>query len=89
MEIDLHFIRERVALGEICVLHVPDTIQCVYVFTKGLPTSVFTEYRSSLNIHPPNTICMCVCVCVEGGIDYLGCFGLFESLSFSPWFLFL
>jgi hypothetical protein len=33
VEIDLHFVHERVA-----------------VFTKGLPSSVFSEFQSSLNI---------------------------------------
>jgi hypothetical protein len=50
VEIDLHFVRERVALGEIRVLHVPTSSQYADIFTKGLPTSVFTEFRSSLNV---------------------------------------
>jgi hypothetical protein len=50
IEIDLHFVRERVALGEARVLHVLTTSQYADIFTKGLPTSVFTEFRSSLNV---------------------------------------
>jgi len=50
VEIDLHFVRERVALGQVRVLHVPTTSQYADVFTKGLPTSVFQEFRSSLNV---------------------------------------
>jgi hypothetical protein len=50
VEIDLHFIRERVAIGDVRVLHVPTTSQFTDIFTKGLPTSVFSEFRSSLNI---------------------------------------
>jgi hypothetical protein len=50
IEIDLHFVRERVALGEVRVLHVPTTSQYADIFTKGLPTSVFTEFRTSLNV---------------------------------------
>ena len=50
VEIDLHFIRERVALGDVRVLHVPMTSQFTDIFTKGLPSSVFTEFRSSLNV---------------------------------------
>jgi hypothetical protein len=50
VEIDLHFVRKRVAIGDICVLHVPTTSQFTDIFTKGLPTSVFLEFRSSLNI---------------------------------------
>ena len=50
VEIDLHFVRERVALGQVRVLHVPTTSQYVDVFTKGLPISVFQEFQSSLNV---------------------------------------
>ena len=50
VEIDLHFVRERVALGEVRVLHVPTSSQYADIFTKGLPTTVFTEFRSSLHV---------------------------------------
>jgi len=50
VEIDLHFVRDRVAIGEVRVLHVPTTSQFADIFTKGLPSSTFTESRSSLNI---------------------------------------
>ena len=50
IEIDLHFIRERVAIGDIRVLHVPTSSQYADIFTKGLSSSVFTEFRSSLNM---------------------------------------
>jgi hypothetical protein len=52
VEIDLHFVRERVALGVVHVLHVPTTSQFTDVFTKGLPSSVFAAFRSSLNVLP-------------------------------------
>ena len=54
VEIDLHFVRERVALGAVRVLHVPTTSQFADVFTKGLPSSVFMDFRSSLNVRPNN-----------------------------------
>ena len=50
VEIDLHFVRERVAIGDLRVLHVPTSSQYADIFTKGLSTSVFTEFRSSLNV---------------------------------------
>jgi hypothetical protein len=50
VEIDLHFVRDRVAIGEVRVLHVPTTSQFADIFTKGLPSSTFIEFRSSLNI---------------------------------------
>jgi hypothetical protein len=50
VEYDLHFVRERVAIGDVRVLHVPMTSQFVDIFTKGLPTLVFSEFWSSLNI---------------------------------------
>jgi hypothetical protein len=54
IEIDLHFVRERVAIGDIRVLHVPTASQYADIFTKGLPSSVFTEFRSSLNVRDSN-----------------------------------
>ena len=50
VEIDLHFVRDRVAIGDVRVLHVPTTSQFVDIFTKGLPSSTFSEFRSSLNV---------------------------------------
>ena len=50
IEIDLHFVWERVAIGDLRVLHVPTSSQYADIFTKGLPSSVFTEFRSSLNV---------------------------------------
>jgi hypothetical protein len=50
VEIYLHFVRDRVSMGEVRVLHVPTTSQFADIFTKGLPSSTFTEFRSSLNI---------------------------------------
>ena len=50
VEIDLHFVRDRVAIEDVRVLHVPTTSQFADIFTKGLPSSTFAEFRSSLNI---------------------------------------
>ena len=50
IEIDLHFVRERVAHDDVRVLHVPITSQYADIFTKGLLSSIFTEFRSSLNV---------------------------------------
>jgi len=50
IEIDLHFVREHVATGDVRVLHVPTTSQYADIFTKGLPSSVFPEFTTSLNV---------------------------------------
>jgi hypothetical protein len=50
VEIDLHFVRERVAISQVRVLHISRTSQFADIFTKGLPSSVFNEIQSSLNI---------------------------------------
>jgi hypothetical protein len=50
VEIDLHFVREKVVVGHVCVLQVPTTSQFTDIFTKGLPSSMFNEFWSSLNI---------------------------------------
>jgi hypothetical protein len=51
VQLDLHFVRERVAVGDVRVLHVPTISQFVDIFTKGLPTSMFEEFQSNLNIY--------------------------------------
>jgi hypothetical protein len=51
VEIDLHFVREKVAIGQVRVLHVLMTSQFTDIFMKGLPSSVFNEFQSSLNIY--------------------------------------
>jgi hypothetical protein len=45
-----HFVHDRVTIGEVRVIHVPTTSQFTDIFTKGLLSSTFTEFRSSLNI---------------------------------------
>lgn len=52
VEIDIHFVRERVAVGQVRVLHVPSSLQFADIFTKGLSTSLFQDFRSSLSIKP-------------------------------------
>jgi hypothetical protein len=49
IEIDLHLVRERVAADALRVLHVSATSQYADIFTEGLPSSVFNEFRTSLN----------------------------------------
>ena len=53
IEIDIHFVRDLVATGHIRVLHVPSRYQYADIFTKGLPSPLFTEFRSSLSVRPP------------------------------------
>jgi hypothetical protein len=51
VELDLHFVRERVVIGYVRVLHVPTTSRFTDIFTKGLPTLMFEEFWSSLSIY--------------------------------------
>ncbi|GJV86980.1 ribonuclease H-like domain-containing protein [Tanacetum coccineum] len=45
IEIDIHFVRDFVASGEVRVLHVPSRFQYADIFTKGLPTALFIEFH--------------------------------------------
>ncbi|GJY81422.1 ribonuclease H-like domain-containing protein [Tanacetum coccineum] len=53
IEIDIHFVRDMVTAGQVRVLHVPSRYQYADIFTKGLPSALFEEFRSSLSVHPP------------------------------------
>lgn len=50
VELDLHFVREKVALGQVKVLHVPSSYQYADIFTKGLSSSLFNAFRTSLTV---------------------------------------
>ncbi|XP_071688698.1 uncharacterized mitochondrial protein AtMg00810-like [Rutidosis leptorrhynchoides] len=49
IEIDIHFMRDLVTQGHVRVLHVPSRYQYADIFTKGLPTVLFDEFRTSLS----------------------------------------
>nr|GEX83003.1 NBS-containing resistance-like protein [Tanacetum cinerariifolium] len=54
IEIDIHFVRDMVTAGQVRVLHVPSRYQYADIFTRGLPSTLFEEFRSSLSIqHSP------------------------------------
>lgn len=63
IELDIHFVREQVALGRVRVLHVPTAQQFADVMTKGLPAPVFEEFRSSL--------CVSSDASTAGGVEYV------------------
>ncbi|GJW30535.1 ribonuclease H-like domain-containing protein [Tanacetum coccineum] len=50
IEIDIHFVRDMVARGQVCVLHVPSHYQYADIFTKELPSALFEEFRTSLSV---------------------------------------
>ncbi|GJZ68167.1 ribonuclease H-like domain-containing protein [Tanacetum coccineum] len=53
IEIDIHFVHDYVASGQVRVLHIPSQFQYADIFTKGLPSALFLEFRSSLNVQRP------------------------------------
>ncbi|GJR62686.1 ribonuclease H-like domain-containing protein [Tanacetum coccineum] len=50
IEIDIHFLRDKVAAGLFRVLHVPSQFQYADIFTKGLPYPLFADFRSNLSV---------------------------------------
>jgi hypothetical protein len=54
IEIDIHFIREKVALSQVRVLHMPTSAKFADIFTKGLTTTPFQDIRFSLNVVEPS-----------------------------------
>ncbi|GKG10186.1 ribonuclease H-like domain-containing protein, partial [Tanacetum coccineum] len=50
IEIDIHFVRDMVARGQVRVLHVPSRYQYADIFTKGLPFALFEEFRINLSV---------------------------------------
>jgi hypothetical protein len=55
IEIDIHFVRKKVSLGQVRVLHVPSAHQYADIMTKGFSSQLFSDFRSSLCVHPCDT----------------------------------
>jgi hypothetical protein len=53
IEIDIHFFHEKVSIGQVCVLHVPTSLQFADIMMKGLPTNLFLDFQSSLCVQDP------------------------------------
>ncbi|GKB12366.1 ribonuclease H-like domain-containing protein [Tanacetum coccineum] len=53
IKIDIHFVRDMVTAGQVRVLHMPSRFQYADIFTKGLPSALFEEFRSSLSVRLP------------------------------------
>ncbi|KAE8692687.1 hypothetical protein F3Y22_tig00110831pilonHSYRG00456 [Hibiscus syriacus] len=52
IKMDIHFVREKDAQGEVRVRHVPSRYHIADIFTKGLPL-LFDDFRTSLNVRDP------------------------------------
>nr|GEV40126.1 ribonuclease H-like domain-containing protein [Tanacetum cinerariifolium] len=50
IERHIHIVRYLVPAGEVRVLHVPSRYQFADIFTKGLLSALFEEYRTSLSV---------------------------------------
>ena len=61
IEMDIHFVREKVARGQVRVLHVLSRYQIADIFTKGLPLVLFEDFRDSLSVRRPPTSTAGVC----------------------------
>ncbi|RDY05122.1 Copia protein, partial [Mucuna pruriens] len=48
IEIDRHFIKEKLNSGLVVTTHVPIRLQVANVFTKGLPTARFQELNGNI-----------------------------------------
>ncbi|PNX86735.1 NBS-containing resistance-like protein [Trifolium pratense] len=53
IEMDIHFVREKVARGQARVLHVPSRHQIADIFTKDLPRVLFDDFRTCLSVREP------------------------------------
>nr|GEX05680.1 ribonuclease H-like domain-containing protein [Tanacetum cinerariifolium] len=54
IEIDIHFVRDLVAVGQVRVLHAPSRYLHADIFTKRLSSALFEEFRISLSVRCPS-----------------------------------
>jgi hypothetical protein len=61
IEIDLHFVRDRVSMGQVHVLHIPSSRQFADILMKDLPSPLFLDFWSSLNVRTPPIVTVGEC----------------------------
>jgi hypothetical protein len=82
IELDIHFVREKVVIGELRVTHIPSARQLADVFTKGLPSTHFLDFRDSLSVTADD-------VATAGGVSRSSptdssCIRVFSARSAAP-----
>jgi hypothetical protein len=55
IEIDRHFIKEKLEHGTICMPYVSSSDQLADILTKGLPEKVFSSFCSKMGMYDPFT----------------------------------
>jgi len=53
IDIDYHYVRDKVAQGDLVVQYVPSHLQLADMFTKGLSSSRFCFLRDNLSVMSP------------------------------------
>ncbi|GJY26896.1 ribonuclease H-like domain-containing protein [Tanacetum coccineum] len=53
IEIDIHFVRDLVDVGQVRVLHVASRYQYADIFNKGLSSALFEKFRTTLSVLCP------------------------------------
>ena len=56
IELDYHFVRERVSMGLLVTPHVSSTLQIVDIFTKPLCKAVLHHFRNKLCLQPQHSL---------------------------------
>ena len=56
IEIDFHFVRERVARKQLQVRLIPSKDQVADGFTKALPVQKFEEFKRNLNLQDKDSL---------------------------------
>ena len=56
IELDYHFVRERVALGQLITKHIPTNEQVADLFTKPMSKAALTSFQNKLCLHPKHSL---------------------------------
>jgi hypothetical protein len=56
IELDYHFVRERVSMGLFITRHVSSTLQIVDIFTKPLCKAILHHFRNKLCLQPRHNL---------------------------------
>nr|GFA04244.1 uncharacterized mitochondrial protein AtMg00810-like [Tanacetum cinerariifolium] len=56
IEIDIHYVRDEVTTGRVCVLHVLSRCHYADISTKGILSVIFDEFQTNLSVLCPSAL---------------------------------
>jgi len=81
IELDYHFMHERVALGHLITHHISTTEQIADLFTKPMSKAALSHFRTKLCLRPQHSLRDGICITQHVVTSHNSCYSSGETLK--------